>query len=166
MSGEHLLNILMAMGVSMLPVIEIQGSIPFAMGVLKLSAFEAFFSSLVGSLFMTAFLLTFLDPVCRFLSKHSPWFKRLLNALFEKTRHKHSERFNELGALFLIGFVAVPLPLPGSGYWSGSLIAFLFGVRFRTAYTLIAIGIVIAGLLVSLGFTSLTAIVHWLQNLG
>lgn len=158
-------NILLAMAVSMLPVIEIQGSIPFAQGVLGLTPLQAFFSSLVGSMTMTFILLKGLEPVTKWLTTHSEMAKNLLEKLFHATRHKHSATFNEAGALFLIGFVAVPLPLPGSGYWSGSLIAFLFGVPFKIAYPLIVTGIVLAGVLVSLGFTSITAIVGWFQTL-
>lgn len=158
------LNWLIAIGVSMLPIIEIQGSIPFAQGVLKLSPLEAFTCSLLGSLTMSAFLLWALEPVTRMLMRHSHWFKTILEKLFEKTRHKHSAVFNEVGAIFLIGFVAVPLPLPGSGYWSGTLIAFLFGIPFKKAYPLIVTGIVLAGILVTLGFTSIEAIIAWLRG--
>ena len=52
-----------------------------------------------------------------------------------------------MGDIFLVLFVSIPLP--GSGAWSGSLIAFLFGVRYWTAVKLISAGVIISGIIVA-----------------
>jgi len=155
----NLLNIMITMGIAASPVLELRGAIPFAMGVLHMDVWNAFLWSVIGNITAVVILLRFLDPVSQFLMKRSKWFNETLNKLFHKTRHKHSDRFNEIGAIFLIGFVAIPLPITGA--WTGSLIAFLFGVRFWPALTLISIGILSSGTLVSLGFESITAIIQW-----
>lgn len=157
---DHLLNILITFGFGMLPILEVRGAIPFAMGVLHLTWAEAFIWSVLGNITAVAIVLTFLDPLTKCLMKHSPWFNRILTNLFHKTRHKHSAKFNEAGALFLITFVAVPLPITGA--WTGALIAYLFGIKFTHALPLLSIGIVIAAILITLGFGSLTAIVRTL----
>lgn len=56
---------------------------------------------------------------------------------------------SELGHLALILFVAVPLP--GSGAWTGALVAYLFGVERKKAFGLISAGLIIAGTLVAFG---------------
>tara|TARA_B100000315_G_C14476905_1_gene541066 strand:+ start:549 stop:1040 length:492 start_codon:yes stop_codon:yes gene_type:complete len=160
---ENLLNILITVGIAMLPVLELRGALPFAMGVLGMPLWSAFLWSVVGNILIVVILLKFLNPVTTFLMKHSKFFNHWLNALFHKTRHKHSDRFNEIGALCLITFVAIPLPVTGA--WTGSLVAFLFGVRFWPALILISIGVLCAGVLVSLGFESITAIIDYIAAL-
>lgn len=155
---NSLLDILMTFGVAMLPILEVRGAIPFAIGVLGMSVQSAFIWSVLGNITVVALLLSLLDPVTKLLMKHSKWFNQFLTNLFHKTRHKHTERFNELGAIFLITFVAIPLPVTGA--WTGSLIAYLFGVKFKHAFPLISIGIIGAATLISLGFESITAIIH------
>lgn len=146
---------------SMLPIVE-KGAIPFAIGVLGLPPLQAAFVAIIGNLISVVILLKFLDPVTKFLMKHSKVLNAYLTKLFEKTRHKHSLRFNEVGAIFLILFVAVPSPVTGP--WTGSLIAFLFGVKFWHALLLIGIGVVGACTLFALGFESITSIMNWIQS--
>jgi uncharacterized membrane protein len=155
---DQLLDILMTFGMAMLPILEVRGAIPFAIGVLGMPVQQAFLWAVLGNITIVFILLTFLDPVTKVLMKHSKWFDKFLTNLFHKTRHKHTDTFNELGAIFLIGFVAIPLPVTGA--WTGSLIAFLFGIRFFPAFPLIATGVVGAATLISLGFESVTAIFH------
>jgi uncharacterized membrane protein len=160
--GTHLLNILLTIGIGALPILEIRGALPIALGIFKMPLWEAFLWSATGNILIVAVLLKFLDPVTKFLMKHSKFFDRWLTKLFHKTRHKHSSKFNELGALALITFVAIPLPVTGA--WTGSLAAYLFGVKFWPALSLIAIGVVCAGTLVTLGFESITAIIQAITN--
>lgn len=157
---QELLNILLTFGMAMLPILEVRGAIPFGIGVLGMSTIQAFLWAVLGNITIVAILLTFLDPVTKFLMKHSKWFNNFLTKLFHKTRHKHSLRFNELGAIFLITFVAIPLPVTGA--WTGSLLAYLFGVRFWPALILISIGIIGAATLISVGFESIAAIINWM----
>ena len=155
---EQLINILLTFGMAMLPILEVRGSIPFALGVLNMSLTQAFIWSVLGNITVVAILLSLLDPETQFLMKHSKWFNKFLTNLFQKTCHKHTERFNEVGAIFLITFVAIPLPITGA--WTGSLIAYLFGVKFKHSFPLISIGIIGAAILVSLGFESISALIQ------
>jgi uncharacterized membrane protein len=157
-----LLNILITFGIGMLPILEVRGAIPFAVGVLGMSPLAAYIWGVLGNIAIVAILLSLLDPVTKLLMKHSKFFNEWLSKLFDKTRHKHSHRFNELGAIFLISFVGIPLPITGA--WTGSLIAFLFGIRFWPAFILISIGVLISGGLISLGFESITSIIDWMMN--
>lgn len=130
---------------AMLPVLELRGSIPFAK-VLGLSAGPAFFWSVLGNLAPVPFILWWLGPVTEWAERHWAWLHRFLNRLFASTRRRHTSRFDRLRDLALITFVAIPLPITGA--WSGALAAFVFGVERRRALPLIALGVLIAGLIV------------------
>lgn len=142
----------------MLPITELRGAIPFAIEVLGLSPWKALIWGILGNIMPNFFILALLGPVSNFLMKHSEFFKNFLGKLFEKTRKEHSKKIQELGYLFLIIFVAIPLP--GSGGWTGSLIAFLFGIPYWHAISLISTGIVIAGVVITLGFESIMKIIE------
>jgi len=93
-------------------------------------------------------LVWLLGPITRFLEKHFYLLDRFFIWLFERTRKKHSKKFEYWGALALISFVAIPLPM--TGVWSGAVAAFVFGVPYKKSVLMISIGAVIAGLIVSL----------------
>ena len=77
----------------------------------------------------------------------SKFFNRFFTYLFERTRKKHNGKFEKWGALALITFVAIPLPVTGG--WSGALAAFVFGIPFKKALPLIFLGVIIAGAIVT-----------------
>lgn len=129
------------------PITELRLAIPFARGVLEWGLVQAFVWSVVGNLLPVPFILWLLGPVTSWLENHWSWLHRLLERLFAHTRRRHTTRFNRLRDLALITFVAIPLPITGA--WSGSLAAFVFGVERRRALGLIAVGVVIAGIVVS-----------------
>lgn len=131
-----------------LPVSELRFSIPFAVGVLDMPVVEAFAWSVVGNILPVPFILLFLGPVTGWAERHWGWLHRILERLFAHTRRRHTARFERLRDLALVTFVAIPLPITGA--WSGALAAFVFGVETRKATALIAIGVLIAGVLVSL----------------
>ena len=141
---------------SMLPIIELRGAIPFAIEVLHLPPLEAYIWGVMGNIVPTIFILRFLEPIARFLRKHSKYFDKFLAKLFSKTRTEHSARFKEYGAIFLVLFVAIPVP--GSGAWTGALIAFLFGVSYWKALGLISLGVFGAGLIITVGWESIISL--------
>jgi len=137
---------------SMLPITELRGAIPlgFAMG---LSAEVTFMWALIGNILPCFFILWILDPISSFLMRHSRFFKDFLTKLFNKTKSKHGESIIKYGAPILIIFVAIPLP--GSGGWTGSLVAFLFGIKYWKAMGYITIGLTIAAIVVTLSVNGL-----------
>jgi uncharacterized membrane protein len=140
---------------SMLPITELRGSIPlgFALG---LPAEANFLIALIGNLIPCFFILLFLDPISTLLMRYSKFFNKFFTKLFENTRNKHKDALQKYGALFLVIFVAIPLP--GSGGWTGSLIAFLFGISYWKAIGLIAIGLSIAAFIITLSALGVIAI--------
>jgi uncharacterized membrane protein len=134
--------------IAMLPISELRGAIPVALGVYHLSPLSAFTWSVLGNLVPVIFLLWLLEPCSNYLSHHFYFFNRFFAWLFERTRRKHNHRFEVWGALALITFVAIPLPMTGG--WTGAVAAFVFGIPFKKALPLIFLGIIIAGLIVTL----------------
>ncbi len=131
---------------SMLPIIELRGALPMAINLLHIAWPKAFLISFIGNLIPVPFILLLLGPVVSILSKIKP-LGNFFQWLFERTRRKGSkviEKYEEIG---LLAFVAIPLP--GTGAWTGALIAFLFGLDFKKSALVITIGVFIAGVIVT-----------------
>ncbi len=141
--------------ISMLPISELRGAIPVAIGVYNLNPAEAYFIAVIGNMIPVIFILKYINPISKYLMSKSKFFDKFFTFLFERTRKKHNGKFEKWGALALITFVAIPLPVTGG--WSGALAAFVFGIPFKKALPLIFLGIIIAGIIVmalSLGLFS------------
>ena len=133
--------------ISMLPISELRGAIPVAIGVYNLNPAEAYFIAVVGNMVPVIFILKYINPVSKYLMSKSKFFNKFFTYLFERTRKKHNGKFEKWGALALITFVAIPLPVTGG--WSGALAAFVFGIPFKKALPLIFLGVIIAGIIVT-----------------
>lgn len=131
---------------SMLPIIELRGALPMAINLFKIPWFKAFLISYIGNLVPVPVILWLLGPIVRLLSRIRI-FNGFFNWLFERTRRKGNkviEKYEEIG---LLAFVAIPLP--GTGAWTGALIAFLFGLDFKKSLIVISLGVLIAGVIVT-----------------
>lgn len=133
---------------AMTPVGELRVALPVAIVVYNLSWFWAYFISVIGSMIPVIFLLLFLKPVSQWLSEKFGICKSFFNWLFEKTREKSNYRIEKYGVIALITFVAIPLPFTGA--WTGSIIAFLFNIPFKKAFPLIFLGVSISGVIMLL----------------
>lgn len=134
----------------MLPITELRGSIPLGF-IMGLPAETTFIYALIGNIIPCFFILWVLEPISKFLSHHISFFKKFFDKLYKRTHDKHKDAIEKYGPIFLIIFVSIPLP--GSGAWTGSLIAFLFGIKYWKALTYIFIGLIIAATLITLGIT-------------
>jgi uncharacterized membrane protein len=142
---------------SMLPIVELRGALPLAINLFHIAWPKAFLIAFIGNMIPVPFILWFLGPVVRLLSRIKP-LDKAFHWLFARTRKRGSaviEKYEEIG---LLAFVAIPLPMTGA--WTGALIAFLFGLEFRKSLMVIALGVFIAGVIV----TSL-CILGWLGAL-
>lgn len=133
--------------ISLLPIVELRGGIPYGIGILGKNVFFTFIWAILGNIFPVFFILKILDPVINWIFKHIPFLEKHIKAYFEKLHAKHSENFNRLGAIFLALFVAVPLP--GTGAWTGAVLAYLFNIPFWLAFGSISLGVIGAGILVA-----------------
>jgi uncharacterized membrane protein len=133
---------------AMVPIFELRGALPFAREILGMSALASFTWSVIGNAIPVPIILWLLPPFTEWAERHWKALHRFLDRLHKYTERRHSGRFEKLRDLALITFVAIPLPITGA--WSGSLAAVVFQVPKRRAIPLILLGIVIAGLIVTL----------------
>ncbi len=149
---EEIVVLLMAM----LPVWELRGTIPFAVEVFHLNLFKAAVISLIGNTLSVILILLYLENVARVLSSRFTSMDRFFKMLFEKTRKKHSQRVELLADLALLTFVAIPLP--GTGGWTGALIAVVFNLNKWRSFLSIFFGLIGAAIIISLTYTGSKAL--------
>ena len=131
--------------VGMLPIFELRGAIPLGF-YLNLPILKTFILAVLGNLIPVIPILFLLKPVSDTLQRFF-LFKRFFNWFFEYTQKK-SEIIQKYEVLGLAIFVAIPFPMTGA--WTGAVAASLFKIKFRYAFWAITIGVLIAGILVTL----------------
>jgi len=140
---------------AMIPISELRGAIPLALGIYKLNPYTAIPLIVAANFLPVPFILKFLGPVEAFLRKWRFW-NNLMDKIFERTRKKTKKSIEKWESLALILFVAIPLPVTGA--WTGSLAAYLFGLDFKKSLICIFVGVVIAGIIVT---TAVVAGINW-----
>lgn len=146
--------------VSGLPFVELRLGLPLGIAF-GLTPYAAFFLSTLGTLTATIIAIYLLDPVVQFIRRYSKPLNKLVEKIFAKTRHAHSEKFNRFGALFLLLFVAVPIP--GSGGYTGALIAYLFDIPKKYAVLLVGTGVILSGFVMLAIVTGGLELFQWLS---
>lgn len=133
--------------VSMLPVVELRLAIP--MGVsLGLPVWKAAAISVVGNLLPTPFIIAFIRIIMDWMKGRAPWMRRFAAWLEKKGTGPKAERVRRYEFWGLLLFVAIPLP--GTGAWTGSLVAALLDIRMKRALPPIIVGVLLAAAIVSL----------------
>lgn len=130
---------------SMIPVIELRGAIPYGV-IAGLSVRTALIISIIGNLIPIPILIVFTRKVFMWLRRHSERLDRLVAKLEEKGRSKQGlvEKYEFLGLMILVA-----IPLPGTGAWTGALVAAMMDMRLKRAMPSIILGVIIAGLIVT-----------------
>ena len=157
--------------ISMVPVVELRGAIPVAAG-LDLAWQWAFLAAMIGNLLPVPFILFFVDKVFAFMKAHNifprlvDFFTRRAERGIDKvdasaSRHGDGSRRIPWGTcIALFAFVAVPLP--GTGAWTGSLIAALARIPKKYAIPTIALGVAVAGAVMTVASYGAVAALEWL----
>ena len=132
--------------ISMLPIVELRGAIPVAIGLLGMSWWESLFYAIIGNMLPIPLVLLFMNKLTILLNKWS-FTRNLLTKIFARTRSKSKviERYQEIG---LTLFIAIPLPITGA--WTGSLAAHIFGLKFWKSLACALAGVSIAGVIMTL----------------
>ena len=130
--------------ISMVPVVELRGAIPvgFAAG---LPWYWSFIPAVIGNLLPVPFILLFICRIVSWLERkgYMKWATDFLERKVRKNAHK-VQKYTTWGLML---FVAIPLP--GTGAWTGALIAAFLGIEMKKALPTIAAGVVCAGLIMS-----------------
>lgn len=131
--------------VSMVPLLELRGSI-LAAGILQMDFVPTYIAAVLGNMLPIPFILLFIEKIFSWMKK-----SKRLHKIPEKIEAKalsKSAQIEKYGYFGLFLFVAIPLP--GTGAWTGSLLAVLLGMNLKKSFGAIFLGVMGAGLVMSL----------------
>lgn len=130
---------------SLIPVSEIRGGL-IAARLYDMNLFLAFLIGYIGNMLPIPFLLLFLKAIFRWM-RRVPFLSRLVDWLDRKAA-KHKETITKYAWFGL--FLLVAIPLPGTGAWTGALVANFFDIRMKRSLPTIAAGVAAAGIIMAL----------------
>ncbi|MBQ2719705.1 MAG: small multi-drug export protein [Clostridia bacterium] len=131
----------------MVPLIELRGAIPYGLSF-GLDPLFTYALAIVGNCLPVPVILFFVKRVLLFMQRcRVRFFNRVANWVIEKAQ-KGFQKVQKYAALGLYLFVAIPLP--GTGAWTGALIAAMFDMKKRYAFLSIFLGVLTAGVIMSL----------------
>ena len=139
-------NFLWVLLLSMVPVLELRAAIPVGCS-LGLQAWECALAAIIGNMIPVPFIILFIRKVFDFLRKHWPSLGRLVDKLEAKAESKKPivQKYAILGLTLLVA-----IPLPGTGAWTGALVAAMLDIRLKRAIPCILLGVVIAAAVVTM----------------
>ena len=133
--------------ISMIPITELRASIPIGIEVYGLAVWKVWIIAVLGDLIPAILILFFIPHVHKWIMRHK-FLGKVLTKKLEHAEKAFSGKHKKYGAIGLIIFVGIPLPLTGS--WTGSLAAFIFNIPFKKSLPLITVGVCVAATLVTL----------------
>ncbi len=143
--GDKFSPELISFFVSMLPVLELRGGL-IAAKLMNVEFFKAFAICFIGNMLPIPFILLFIRKIFN-LMKKIPQIESVICKLEARSLRK-ADNVKKYRLLGLLLFVAIPLP--GTGAWTGALIADLLDIRIKHSFPVIALGVFIAGIIISI----------------
>jgi len=126
--------------ISAVPVIELRGGLPYGIA-LGLDYPVALAMAVLGNMVPMPFIIVYIRRIFAWMRRINPWCERVVSAL-ERKAHLKGKTVQKYSALGLCIFVAIPLP--GTGAWTGALIAAILDMRLKRAIPSIFLGVCIA----------------------
>lgn len=142
---QQLGNLILTFLVAMVPVIELRGAIPF--GVARgVGLWPAIIAAILGNLLPVPFIIMFIKRIFAWMRTWNKGFNELVNKMEAKAEGKKEtvRRYAFWGLVLLVA-----IPLPGTGAWTGSLVAAMMDMSVKKAFPAIALGVVIAAVVIS-----------------
>ena len=131
--------------ISMIPILELRGGL-LAASLLKISAAKALPICIVGNIIPIPFILFFIKKIFAALKK-----AKLFRPLVEKMENKAMKKRDQIEKYEFWGLVLfVGIPLPGTGAWTGALVASLIDMDIKKAFKAILVGICLAAVIMTL----------------
>lgn len=142
--GDSVSSELLVFLISMLPILELRGGM-IAARILGLPFLKAFLFCFVGNMLPVPFILLFIRRIFRWLKRFS-----FVNSAIERVEARSVRKAAAVQKYRLWGLLLlVAIPLPGTGAWTGALVADLLDIRIKHALPVIAVGVLIAGAVMS-----------------
>ena len=145
-----LIKYLIVFFVSMVPLIELRGAIPIAVGM-DLNLVTSYILAVVGNMLPVPIIYFFARKVLIW-GCDKKYIGKFFTFCIEKGERGGQKLTHAAGrkGLFVALMLFVGIPLPGTGAWSGALIAALLNMRIKHAFFAIVLGVILAGVLVTL----------------
>ena len=137
---------LIVCGMSMVPVIELRGAVPYGVTA-GLPLLPVLLTAILGNMVPVPFILLFIRKILAWMKTREGFCRRLAEKLEARALSK-SDVLEKYAAFGL--FVLVAIPLPGTGAWTGSLVAAVFQLKWKHAIPSIFAGVVAAGIILSI----------------
>lgn len=141
MSDIFLHTLIMAMT----PVVELRGAIPYGLAQ-GLDPWVTYFAAVVGNMIPVPFIMIFIRRIFFWLRQRSKWLGDRVDWLVARAEKKSAlvHRYALVGLVILVA-----IPLPGTGAWTGALVAALMDIRLRKSFPAVFLGVLIAGVIVT-----------------
>ena len=127
--------------VSMIPIIELRGGLPFGVA-LGLPYYLAFPAAVIGNIIPAPFIIVYIRRIFDLMRRRMPRLNGLVDRM-ERKAHLKGQKVTKYKYIGLWLFVAIPLP--GTGAWTGSLAAALLDTRLKKALPAVVLGVITAG---------------------
>ncbi len=138
-------KILLTFLISMVPVVELRGAIPIATAR-GLEPWVAIPVAIVGNLLPIPFIILFIKKIFAWMRKTSHFLNKIVDKM-EAKAEKNKAKVLKYAFWGLVIFVAIPLP--GTGAWTGALVAAMLDMPLKKAFPSIVLGVLIAGVIIS-----------------
>ena len=131
---------------SIIPVLELRASIPIGSS-LGLNPWQCAIAAIIGNMIPVPFIILFIRKIFLFLRRNWPKMSRIVEHMEAKSEKKKPlvQKYAILGLTLLVA-----IPLPGTGAWTGALVAAMLDIRLKRAIPCILLGVIIAAVIVTM----------------
>jgi uncharacterized membrane protein len=145
--------------VSMVPLIELRGSIVMAVGM-NLNYFTALTISVIGNMLPVPIIYFFARKVLEW-GKDKPYIGKFFTFCIEKGERDGQKLVNKAGrgGLFVALLLFVGIPLPGTGAWTGTLAASFLNMGIKSTTAAVCLGVILAGIIMGIASTGVFSII-------
>lgn len=141
--------------ISLLPIVELRGAIPVGAAI-GLPFYVNYTVAVIGNLLPIPFILAFIPKILDFMHKHRI-FPKVVEWVWDKAEKnkgkivkEESEGARLTRTVFLALMIFVAIPLPGTGAWTGSLVASIFNLPKKSSFLAVTLGVLISGVVMTL----------------
>jgi uncharacterized membrane protein len=148
-------NLIMTFLISMVPVLELRAAIP--LGVINgLDIWAALIVAIIGNLVPVPFIIIFIRKIFKWMQSKSERLARLVKKFEDKANARKDKvlKYEFWGLMVLVA-----VPLPGTGAWTGALVAAMLDMQLKRAFPAIFVGVIVAGIIVTTATYGVAALI-------
>lgn len=142
-----MIEILKMIAITFIPTLELRASIPYGIFYSDFNWFQVFLICVISNIILGFVIYIFLEWIIKLMCIFKP-IEKLWKKYIDRTQHKISKGVEKYGEWAVAVFIGIPLP--GSGVYTGAVAAFLIGLSYKKFIIANIIGVLIAGILVTL----------------